>query len=119
MFLPPAVMMMSFLRPVVEEDARPSSDSSDVSGVQPAALEGLSGRPLLSYHLVVALEDVGAPDGFSPSSALLISQPLKARPTLPKLKQHGLATVAAVEDTVHAQTLEVRTPATCRRLLRG
>ena len=53
MFLPPAVMMMSFLRPVMREAV--GVEAAEITGVVPAVLERLPGCVLV---LVVALEDV-------------------------------------------------------------
>lgn len=56
MFLPPEVMISSFLRPVM--DRKPSSSTAPRSPVEPAVDQGL--RRLLRA-LVVALEDLGTP----------------------------------------------------------
>ena len=58
MFLPPAVMMISFLRPVIAEEAV-LVELAEIAGVEPAVDEGLGGGLGL---LVVAEEHVGAPD---------------------------------------------------------
>ena len=55
-FLPPAVMMMSFLRPVIEQVAV-LVERAEVARVQPAVVDRAAG---LVLHLVVALEDVRA-----------------------------------------------------------
>ena len=104
-FLPPAVMMMSFLRPVIER--KPSSSIEPRSPVcsQPSSI--------VPERLVLAScssrwKMFGPLIRISPSSAILISLPGSARPTVPNC---GRSTVESVDDRRglgHAVALEHR-----------
>ena len=82
MYLPPEVLIRSFLRSVIRTRP-PVVDLADVAGGEPAVggqhLGGLLGQ------VVVAAHDAGAADQISPSSAILISVPGNGWPTVPNL----------------------------------
>ncbi len=107
-FLPPAVMMMSFLRPVILR--KPSSSSSPTSPVssQPSISVSAVASGLFQY----SRKTFGPRMRISPSSsAILISTPGSGLPTVPNLKSSSVPTVPTPVVSVMPQPSITGTPA--------
>ena len=107
-FLPPAVMMMSFLRPVIFR--KPSSSSSPRSPV--AAIRRLSVSAVASGLRQYSRNTFGPRIRISPSSRRSGSRcPGRARPTVPNLKWSSVPTVPTAVVSVMPQPSSTGTPA--------
>ena len=106
-FLPPAVMMMSFIRPVIF--TKPSSSISPTSPVrnQPSPVNASRVASSLRQY---SLKTLGPFMSSSPSSPILTSMPGAGLPTVPNLKASGVLTQPMPVVSVSPQPSSTVTP---------